>query len=452
MPNAAHAHLIDEIRKSAIPLSGHASDYDALIDMIGNSRYVLIGEATHGSREFYHIRAELTKRLIQHHGFSAVAVEGDFPDCYRINRFVRGDKDIHSATSALADFARFPTWMWRNEVMVKFVEWMHSYNEMQVLPQGKAGFYGLDLYSLYSSIQAVIAYLEKVDPQAAVRARAYYACFDHHHRLAENPQEYGYTAGFGITPTCEKQAVEQLMEMHHNAINYMKRDGFSAGEAFFCAEQNAKTVIDAEKYYRTMFQGRVSSWNLRDMHMVKTLYSLTEHLSNWRKEQAKIVVWAHNSHIGDARATEIGQQGEWNIGQLVREAHSADAALIGFSTYRGTVTAASKWDGEAECKAVLPALPESYEALFHEVGIKDFLLPLRGNGTLMQHLNLSRLQRAIGVLYLPQTERQSHYFFSKLPEQFDAVIHINTTHALKPLETTALWHKGEIFETYPSGM
>jgi erythromycin esterase-like protein len=450
--SAAHTHLIEDIRKHAIALSGQASDYTALCELVGDARYVLIGEATHGTEEFYRTRAELTKYLIKYAGFSAVAVEGDWPDCYRANRYVRGEENLHNAHSALAEFTRFPSWMWRNEVMVEFLDWMRGYNEKKHPAQNKAGFYGLDLYSLYASIQAVIAYLEKVDPSAAERARRYYACFDHGRRLAEDPQEYGYAATFGVTPTCERQAVEQLVELRQHSYNYMKRDGFVAEDEFFYAEQNAKIVLDAEKYYREMFKGRVSSWNLRDKHMVETLFALSDHLSKQRDEQAKIVVWAHNSHVGDARATEMGTQGEWNIGQLVREAHGNDSMLIGFSTYRGTVTAASNWDGPAQQKIVLPAMKESYEALFHEVGIKDFLLVLRGSHALNKHLDLSRLQRAIGVLYLPETERQSHYYFSKLPEQFDAIIHLDTTHALKPLEEKALWHKGEMLETYPTGM
>jgi erythromycin esterase-like protein len=450
--SAAHSHLIEDIRKHAITLTGRASDYSALCEVIGDAHYVLIGEATHGTEEFYRTRAELTKQLIKYGGFSAVAVEGDWPDCYRVNRYVRGDSGLLNAYSALAEFTHFPQWMWRNEVMVEFTEWLHDYNEKKHPPQNRVGFYGLDLYSLYASIKAVIEYLDKVDPDAAERARRYYACFDHGQRLAEAPQEYGYAATLGITPTCERQAVEQLLELRQRAWNYLKRDGFIAADEFFYAEQNAKIVLDAEKYYREMFKGRASSWNLRDKHMTETLYALSDHLSSQRGEQAKIVVWAHNSHIGDARATEMGTQGEWNIGQLVREAHGNDAALIGFSTYRGTVTAASEWDGDAEKRTVLPAVKESYEALFHEVGIKDFMLVLRGNPTLHEHLNLSRLQRALGVLYKPETERQSHYYFSKLPEQFDAIIHLDTTTALKLLEPTALWHKGEMFETYPTAL
>lgn len=446
----AHSHLIREIRNHAIALTSQPTDYTPLLDMIGDAKYVLIGEATHGTEEFYRVRAELTKQLIRYYGFAGVAVEGDWPDCYRANRYARGGSGIRSANGALSEFLRFPTWMWRNEIMVEFLDWLREYNEKKATYQEKAGFYGLDLYSLHNSIQAVIQYLDKVDPEAAVRARRHYGCFEH--TDSGNPQEYGYAATLGLTPTCEREVVHQLLELHQRRFDYLKRDGFAAGEDFFCARQNAKTIVDAEAYYRTMFQGRVSSWNLRDKHMTDTLYALAEHLTQQRGEQAKIVVWAHNSHVGDARATEMGTKGEWNIGQLVREAHGSDAVLIGLTTYRGTVTAASEWDGHTEQKIVRPALKESYEALFHETGLANFLLLLRGNTELNHHLDLFRLQRAIGVLYKPESERMSHYFFSKLPQQFDALIHLDTTRALKPLETGGLWHKGEVFETYPSGL
>ena len=451
MNSSPHFRIIGEMRNHAIALNGQSTDYTPLLDMIGDAKYVLIGEATHGTDEFYRIRADITKQLIRYYGFSAVAVEADWPDAYRANRYVRGgDRHIHNANSALNEFLRFPQWMWRNEVVVEFLDWMREYNEKKLSYQEKAGFYGLDLYSLHASVKAVIQYLDKVDPAAAERARYHYGCLDH--CGGGDPQDYGYAAMLGITPTCEREVIQQLATLYQRRFDYLKQDGFAAGEEFFCAEQNAKLIIDAEAYYRTMFQDRAASWNLRDKHMTDTLYALTEHLSKQREEQAKIVVWAHNSHIGDARATEMGTEGEHNIGQLVREAHGRDAVLIGFSTYRGTVTAASTWDGVAECKILRPAEKESYEALFHETGIPNFMLMLRDNPELAKHLDLNRLQRAIGVLYLPQSERKSHYFFSKLPEQFDAIIHLDTTRALKPLETSGLWHKGEVFETYPAGM
>ena len=450
MPTSAHSHLIDEIRGSAIRLTGQPSDYSPLLEMIGDARYVLIGEATHGTDEFYRIRANLTKKLIRYYGFSAVAIEGDWPDAYRANRYVRGGSNIHNANSALAEFLRFPTWMWRNEVVVEFLDWLREYNEKKLDHREKAGFYGLDLYGLHASIEAVIQYLEKVDPAAAQHARHQYGCFDH--ADGGDPQAYGYVATLGLTPICEREVIQQLAALRQQRFEYVKRGGFAAGEAFFCAEQNAKLIVDAEAYYRAIFQGRTASWNLRAQHMKETLDDLSNHLSQQRGEPAKIVVWAHNSHVGDARATEMGANGEWNIGQQMRKDYGDDAFLIGFSTYRGTVTAASHWDGRAEQKIVRPAMKESYEALFHETGLANFMLLLRGNKTLAKHLGLSRLQRAIGVLYFPETERQSHYSFSKLPEQFDAVIHLDTTRALKPLDTAALWHTGEMFETSPVGL
>jgi erythromycin esterase-like protein len=444
---SAHSHLIKEIRGEALALT---DDFFPLIKMIDDARFVLIGEATHGTEEFYQQRAELTKILIAEHGFAAVAVEGDWPDCYRVHRYVQGSDKIHNAHSALSGFLRFPSWMWRNRVMVEFTDWLHDHN-LTRMPQEKVGFYGLDLYSLHASIEAVISYLERVDPPAARQARHYYDCFDHYY--TENPQEYGLHTLSGLTKTCEDEVVKQLISLRHRAHSYMKRDGFAAGEEFFCAEQNAKVVAHAEEYYRAIFGNRIHSWNLRDKHMADTLNAIAGHLSDRRNESAKVVVWAHNSHIGDARATEMGERGEWNLGQLMREQHGMhDTRLIGFSTYRGEVTAASEWDEPAECKTVLPALPESYEALLHETCMQDFLLILRGNQMLSKHLALNRLQRAIGVLYLPLTERFSHYYFSRLPDQFDALIHIDVTHALKPLETEGLWHQGEMLETYPSGM
>lgn len=445
----AHGKLVKEIRGASIALTGQPGDFTPLLEMIGDAKYVLIGEATHGTEDFYRIRAQLTRQLIRSYGFSAVAVEADWPDAYCVNRYVRGG-GMHNANSALADFLRFPTWMWRNDVTVDFLDWLREYNENKTTYQDRVGFYGLDLYSLHASAKAVIHYLDRVDPPAAERARYHYGCLDHYH--PGDPQEYGYAASLGLTPNCENDVIAELVALRELQFDYTKRGGYAAGEDFFCAEQNAKVILDAEKYYRTMFKGRTASWNLRDKHMVDTLHSLTNHLTLQGGKDAKIVVWAHNSHVGDARATEMGTKGEWNMGQLLRQDHGDDAVLIGFSTYQGTVTAASSWDGQVEQKNLRPAIAESYEALFHETGLPNFMLLLRNNKELLKYLDISRLQRAVGVLYMPETERRNHYFYSKLPEQFDAMIHLDTTRALKPLETTALWHRGELFGTYPAGL
>jgi erythromycin esterase-like protein/predicted phosphoribosyltransferase len=435
------------VRARARRLSGEPSQYDALLEGIGDARIVLLGEATHGTHEFYRERAFITRRLIEEKGFAAVAVEGDWPDAYRVNRYVRGIGADEDAVQALAGFGRFPTWMWRNADVLDFVGWLRTHNDTQPV-DSRAGFYGLDLYSLRASMQAVLAYLDKVDPDAARRARRRYGCFD---QFGEEMQEYGYAATAGFHPSCEREVVTQLLELHRQRLEYASRDGRVAADEFFFAEQNARLVRNAEEYYRTMFKGRADSWNLRDRHMVDTLQELVRYLERTRPG-ARIVVWAHNSHLGDARATEMGQGGELNVGQLLREEYGAKAVLVGFTTYTGTVTAASEWDGPAHRKHVRAALAGSYERLFHEAQIPRFLLPLRTDLELASVLSAPRLERAIGVLYLPERERASHYFHARLSEQFDFVVHIDETRAVEPLEHDALWKAGEVAETFPSGL
>jgi erythromycin esterase-like protein len=312
----------------------------------------------------------------------------------------------------------------------------------------KVGFYGLDLYSLYTSIEAVLNYLARIDPEAAKRARYRYSCFEH---FGDDTQAYGYATTFDLSESCEREVIDQLIELRRRAADYASRDGRVAQDEFFFAEQNARLVLNAERYYRIMFRGRVESWNLRDRHMAETLDALVAHL-NSQAQQAKIAVWEHNSHLGDARATYMADYGELNVGQLVREKYGTEAILIGFTTYTGTVTAASDWDGPAERKRVRPALNESYEALFHEIDRANFLLTLRDDNKVSTMLQEPRLERAIGVVYLPQTERQSHYFEARLSQQFDAVIHFDETHALEPLERYAVWESGEPPETFPTGV
>ena len=432
----------EAIREIAYPLSDAASDYDALMELIGNSRLVLLGEASHGTHDFYHCRASITKRLIREKGFSAVAIEGDWPDAHRVNRFVKGRGSDAGAVQALASFERFPAWMWRNTDVVEFVDWLRHHNDK--LPEGasRVGLYGLDLYSLHASARAVVEFLDRVDPEAARRARCRYSCFEH---FGEDAQSYGYAASFGLSKSCEDEAVSQLMELQKRAADLASRDGDSDPDASFVAEQNARVVRDAESYYRAMFGSRVRSWNLRDQHMFDTVQALAAHLGT---SKARIVIWAHNSHIGDARATEMGASGELNIGQLARQTYAESATLVGFTTYSGTVTAASGWDGLAERKSVRPALSESYEALFHATGVPGFLITFRKPEELGL-LAEARLERAIGVVYLPKSERISHYFKVHLARQFDAVIHLDRTRAVEPLNRTSQWEAGEFPETYP---
>jgi len=440
----ANQDTISAIRAAAVPLNGGAHDYDALLDLVGDARFVLLGEATHGTHEFYEERARITRRLIEEKGFHAVAVEADWPDAYRVNRYVRGQGEDGNAKEALSGFQRFPNWMWRNTDVERFVEWLHKHNAKS--GAAKVGFYGLDLYSMFTSINEVLGYLDKVDPEAARLARERYSCFDHYE---EDSQHYGYTASLSLSDSCEKGVIAQLNQMQQRAFEYMQKDG--AEEAFFYAQQNARLVKNAEEYYRTMFRGRVSSWNLRDSHMAETLDALAQHLSK-DGEPAKIVVWEHNSHIGDARATEVGQLGEWNVGELARKAYDGQTRLIGFSTYDGFVTAASEWDAPAEHKRVRPGLQGSYEELLHNVGIPRFLLPLNKEGPARDAMMDGRLERAIGVIYLPRTERHSHYFSARMARQFDAVIHIDRTSAVTPLDPGGGWHSAEPPETYPGGL
>ncbi|MCC3765150.1 erythromycin esterase family protein [Glycomyces sp. TRM65418] len=436
------------VRSEALPVTDGLPDDQTWLDLVGDARFVLLGEASHGSAECYSAREHLTRRLIEEQGFCAVAVEADWPDAYRVNRYVRGEGRPDSADDALSGFERFPVWMWRNTSVLRFAEWLRVRNDRHEGEEhAKAGFYGLDLYSLHRSVREVIAYLEGVDPEAAARARARYACFDHSGR--EDGQAYGYAAAFGAGESCQEQVLEQLLDLQRHGLEAARRDGLLAEDDRFYAERNAQTVLAAEEYYRSMFGDSVASWNLRDTHMVETLDALAEHLSEQRGEPAKIVVWAHNSHLGDARATELGRGGELNVGQVMRERHPGECRLIGFTTYTGTVTAADDWGGPALRKQVRPGLPGSVEELFHQVGRKAFLLRFDQAQRAAEVLREERLERAIGVIYRPDTERHSHYFHARVADQFDAIVHIDETQAVEPLERTAHWDQDEPPETYP---
>jgi erythromycin esterase-like protein len=437
---------LDAIDRCAIPVDGSRNDYDDLLARVGDRRIVLLGEASHGTHEFYRERARITQRLISECGFDAVAVEADWPDAHRVNRYVAGHSPDVDARTALSDFRRFPAWMWRNTAVVGFVEWLRARNDAH-RPETKVGFYGLDLYSLAASMEAVVSYLEGVDPAAAREARWRYSCFDH---VGGEGPEYGHAVALDVMVPCENEVVAQLLDLRVRAATILSRDGLTAEDDFFHAEQNARLVHDAERYYRAMYRGRVSSWNLRDHHMADTLEALMEHLGRQRQRDARVVVWEHNSHIGDARATEMSRRGELNLGQLVRRAHPDESLLVGFTTDHGTVTAASEWGGPAERKRVRPALAASHEHLFHRAQLEQFLLLLDEPALAARREPL--LERAIGVIYRPETERASHWFHADLARQFDAVIHLDRTTAVEPLERTSLWEAGEPPETYPTGL
>ena len=440
------------VERCAVDAPAGVPPAEALEEIIADARVVLIGESSHGTAEFYRARAEITKWLIEEKGFCAVAAEADWPDAYRVNRYVRGLGHDTSPEEALRGFERFPAWMWRNTVVRDFVDWLHAHNSrLRGQDRRQTGFYGLDLYSLHRSMREVIDYLDTMDPVAAARARQRYACFDH--TSADDGQAYGYAAAFGAGLSCEREAIEQLVELQRNAVEYARRDGLLAEDELFYAQQNAQTVRNAEGYYRAMFGTRVTSWNLRDRHMAQTLDALLAHLDRHPDGRpARIVVWANNSHVGDARATEVGADGQLTLGQLAREQHGSAVRLIGFTTYTGTVTAASRWGGIAERKVVRPALNGSVEELFHEVERPEFLISPMLSRAAAEPLDVVRLGRAIGVIYLPDTERQSHYYHVRPGEQFDALIHLDRTTALEPLEAGSVWIAGETPETYPSGL
>jgi erythromycin esterase-like protein len=399
-----------------------AERYGDLLASVGDRRLVLLGEATHGTHEFYDARAEITKRLILEKDFGAVAVEADWPDAYRVNRYVRLRSDDPNADDALSDFHRFPTWMWRNRDVLRFVEWLRGHNDALGSDAPTIGFYGLDFYSLYRSIDVLIDTLERIDPEAAKRARERYVCFE---QFADS-EDYAFRAGLQTTKSCEDEAVQQLTEMLIQQV-IPEVDVGDDDDRFF-AEQNARVVRNAERYYRAMFGGEVNTWNLRDQHMGDTIDALLVQLARTHR-LSKMVIWEHNSHVGDARATERANVGELNVGQLMRERHPDDVRLVGFTTHTGTVAAADDWDQPPKIKAVRPALADSYESVFHETRLPRFLVFPSG----IEGLRAPRLERAIGVVYRPQTERISHYFFARLPDQFDAVIHVDVTTAVEPL-------------------
>ena len=426
------------IRESAEPIADIDDvDLGPLLDRIGDAKLVLLGEASHGTSEFYQMRARITRELIRTRGFTIVAAEADWPDAARVDRYARHGPVEQDGEPA---FRRFPTWMWRNAEVHDFVEWLRAWNADVRDPGRRAGFYGLDLYSLFTSIAAVLRYLDDVDPDTAARARRRYACLTPWER---DPAVYGRAMLTGRYRSCEEGVTRMLRDMMERRLEYTRHDG----ERFLDAAQNARLIADAERYYRAMYYGQVASWNLRDRHMFETL----EALLAFYGPLTKAVVWAHNSHVGNAAATEMGARGEFNIGQLCRERFGEGAFLIGFGTDRGTVAAAHDWGEPMQEMAIRPSHPESYERLFHDANTPALLLPLgrAARADVRDELRVPRLERAIGVVYRPETELQSHYFQAVLPLQFDEYIWFDQTRAVRALPGQA----GEgVPDTYPFGV
>ncbi len=411
---------------------------DKMLERIADCRLVLLGEASHGTAEFYEMRARITRELIEKKGFNIVAVEADWPDASHIDDYIHGKSPDPLLEST--PFSRFPTWMWANHSVLNFTHWLKDHNTTVRDPEKQVGFYGLDLYSLYSSIEAVLNYLDEVDPGTAQVARMRYGCLM---PWADDPGMYGQVVITKQYRKCENDVLATLRDLLQKRTDYTRADG----DRFFNAEQNARLVTNAERYYRTMYYAENSSWNQRDQHMFDTLRSVL----SFRGPQSKAVIWEHNSHIGDARATQMSARGELNIGQLTRQKFTDSCYLIGFGTDHGTVAAASEWGGPMEVKQVQAAHMDSYERLCHDTETDNFILPL--SKPLMQttrnKLLAERLERAIGVIYRPETELQSHYFYASLPRQFDEYIWFDETRAVEPLtrETT----RG-MADTFPFGL
>jgi erythromycin esterase-like protein len=422
-PLEARTASANALIRAALPTTGAGADVDPLVEAIGTATHVALGEATHGTHEFYRERARLSERLIREHGFGAVLIEADAPETERVNRYVRGIGIDASAEQALSGYTRFPRWMWRNAEFRDFVERLRAHNAT-LPPAQRAGVYGMDVYNLFGAADAVVSYLAGVDPAAAHRARTHYRCF-----APYRPDEHRYgTAARRPKRTCRGAAEAVLTD-----VRRVPRPADPVAiEARFAAIRNAFAVVGAEEYFRTLYAGSMS-WNARDRRMAATVEEVAAHVSALSDRPGRVVAWAHNSHVGDARATDAVLRGELNLGQLLRERHGISAFLVGFLTHGGTVVAADQWDAPGRVRTLRPALPESYSGLLHSVGIGEGLLLLRRGEPAAKLLSQPRLERAVGVIYAPATERQSHYFRADLPRQFDAVIYFDRTTALTPL-------------------
>lgn len=432
MPTAAGE--AEMLRQALRPMPGTDEDLDPVIDAAAGSRFVVIGEATHGTHEFYSLRAALTQRLIRDYGFNAVAVEADWPDAYQVNRYVQCESSHSEAALALSTFGRFPRWMWRNVVVLDFVAWLRRHNE-SVPPERRVGFYGLDVYSLHASMALVVTYLEQVEPEAAARARERYSSFDHY---ARDPEQYDFLTDIGLDPAHEHEVAALLEEMRLSAEQDLAQEGLVERDAPLVKGLMFAAAQHAGAYYRGMYRGDAGSWNLRERHMAATLEALAAHLHR-EQGRAHIVVWAHNAHAGDARATEMARRHELSLGQLVRAAHGVDSTLVGFTTYAGLLTTAREWNGPAGRVHLSDALPHSCEALFHATGLGSCQVVWRESPDAEAILDRPRLERGVGMVYRPETERVSHYFESRLPRRFDAVIHVDHTTAVEPLDPLPEW-------------
>lgn len=431
------------LAKQISSFNNDSSSYHSFIERLGEAQLILMGGSTHGTYEFYKIRSEITKALIKEKGFNAIAIEADWPDVYNLNLYVKNQKPEMDDYAALKTFETFPSWMWCNDVILDFIRWLRAHNDKIQDSQNKLGIFGLDLYSLHTSMKLVIEYLEKIDPTAAEQAKERYQCME---QYSEEPTTYSYAVAAGLVPDCKDEVYTQLIEILKMEIQTLRDPDASQEELLFLI-QNAKVVANAEAYYRSLFSGPEITWNLRSKHMMDTLETLRVFHQRLSGRPPKIIVWAHNVHIGDARATHMAQKNKISMGQLARDHYGEKCYLLGFSSYEGTVTASSKWGGDTEVKKLQPAAEGSYEYLFHQLNTPSFVLYLEENIPLIQ----PALQRSIGVIYKPETESVSHYHYAHLPQQFNAIIHVDSTTAVKPLNMKKHWGIGEFPDTFPTG-
>jgi len=442
-----YSEAVSALQQCACLTTGAANDYDPLMELIADARFVLLGAASYGTHEFCACRARITRRLIEEKDFNAVAVDANWCDASLVNRYVHGVGGDGDALAELNDFQPFPTWMWRSAPMLDFIDWLRCHNSTGDRARPKTGFYGLDLFDSYGSIEAVVRYVDQFDPLTARWMRRRYAHFD---QFGENDTADSDACHVYWDQGLKDRVVDHLLELRPAAQSiewggrHDRIDGFSVA-------QNAFLATNAERYYRKMFGERAAWWNLRSRHMVDMLEDLAEHLGQ-SAGQSKVVVWAHNLHVGDARATETGRQGGLSVGQILRARYGRDVVLVGFTTYAGTVTAASEWDSPAEFKHLDPALPGSYESLFHDTGHPRFVLPLRNSEVAVGFLREEHLERSIGVVYVPKAERFAPYLHARLPEQFDVLVHFDQTAALQPVDRAFGGGTGEVPESILAGV